>query len=362
MKSALEAVLPHSTGQQIKAQSALLDLTGEALIIRDAEDRIRFWNSGAERLYEWRAAEAMGRNVQELLQETSKPGFDSAVSENESWVRELRHVTKNGKVVFVRSRTKLIRDESGAPESVLIANTDITDRKAMESQVLRMQRGDIAGRLASGIAHDLGNGLAPMLFSVRMLEHERKDDQDRRWLETLRVSTEHVARVVTSLLSFVKGGAERCTPICPGELIEEVAEMLRSAFPRSIRIQVAVDGNLSRILGNFTHIEQAFMNLCLNARDAMPRGGVLSIEAENVGQDDSRRYVLIKITDTGAGIPADITHKLFDPFFTTKDPGHGTGLGLFMVSRILMNHDGYIRVSTTPGQGTQFQIYLPAEV
>ena len=355
-----------SQQEKLAIQAGLLDLTQDALIIRDLEDRIEVWNRGAERLYGWGAAEALGQNIQDLLHDSLEPGFEGDLGDNGEWTGELRQTTKDGKTVFVRSRMKLVRDAAGYPRSVLIANTDITEQKTIQSQLLRVQRMETFGRLFSGIAHDLNNELSPMLLSMRMLEHKQPDAESRRWFETLRVSAQRAGRLITQLLSFIKGIDEERILIRPGDLIEETAEILRSTFPKSIEIKTALANDLWPIVGNATHLQQVLINVCVNARDAMPADGVLTIEAENVTGEpistctDDGNHLLIKITDTGAGIPLEIIDKIFDAFFTTKNGDiTGTGLGLFTVSRILANHKGSIKVSSKVGQGTQFQIYIP---
>src|SRR5436309_869988 len=154
-------------GEGLEIKGALLDLVEDALIVRDLDDCIRFWNKGAERLYGWRAIEAIGQNINDLLRESLLPGFEDVLRENGEWLGELRQTTKQGKTVFVRSRLKLRRDQAGRPQSVLIANTDITRLKMAENQLLRLQRMETIGRLASGIAHDLSNELSPILLATR---------------------------------------------------------------------------------------------------------------------------------------------------------------------------------------------------
>jgi two-component system cell cycle sensor histidine kinase/response regulator CckA len=350
--------------EKLAIQAGLLELTQDALIMRDLEDRIQLWNKGAERLYGWASVEALGQDAQELLQDSFEPGFESGLCDKGEWTGKLRQTTKDGKTVFVRSRMKVLRDEAGSPRFVLIANSDITEQIKIESQLLRVQRMEAIGGLFSGIAHDLNNELAPMLFAMSMLEQKQTNGESRRWFDTLRVSTQRAGRLITQLLSFTKGSDEERTLIRAGDLIQETVDILRSTFPKSIDIKSAVAQELWPVQGNATHLQQVLINLCLNARDAMPAGGVLTIEAENVmaepSSPDVGNRLLIKITDTGIGIPLEIIDKIFDPFFTTKHGDiTGTGLGLFTVSRILANHNGSVKVSSTVGHGAQFQIYLP---
>ena len=361
------------TADQFELQSLLLDQVQLALIVRDLEDRICFWNKGAERLYGWRADEVAGENVYDLLFPRELQGIEEkerVLAETGEWAGELRQVTKTQTAIVVESRWKLRRDESGKPKSVLMVNKDITHTRKLEAGLLRAQRIETAGRLVTSIAHDLNNVLSAMLISMRALS-QQIDPARRDALKVSQLCAEQAAQLITQLLSLTKGVDQESRSIDLRGVIRKAAKILRSTLPQSIKIAIAVRPYLHRIAGNPTQLCQLLLNLGLNARDAMPGGGTLMIEAGNAVVDKNAacsspeavpgEYVLLSVADTGAGIPADIVGRIFEPFFTTKNKSRNTGLGLFAVAEIVKNHKGFINLSTEPKRGTRFLVYLPAE-
>jgi PAS domain S-box-containing protein len=361
--------------ERLREQAALLDKASDVILVQDMEERILFWNRRAERLYGWSAAEARGRSAAELLFRGPAPELEEAaraVLEKGEWGGELSQVTRDGREVLVASRWTLVRDEAGRPRSRLVLNTDITEKKKQEAQFLRAQRLESIGTLAGGIAHDLNNVLTPILMGVDLLLSRTEDPMSRSILATLRESTERGAEMVRQVLSFARGveGQRAALPLPP--LLGELGKLLRQTFPKSIDIQVHAARDLWLVHAEATHIHQLLMNLCVNARDAMPAGGRLTLAAENSRLDaDAARtnvaarpgpYVLLTVADTGTGIPPAILDKIFDPFFTTKEVGKGTGLGLSTVLGIVKSHGGFLNVDSEVGKGTRFLVYLPALV
>jgi PAS domain S-box-containing protein len=359
--------------EQLRVQSVLLDETRDAILIRDLEDRVLWWNKGAERMYGWQASEAVGQNVYELLGLRRVMGFQdmgTALAERGEWTGEMHHLTKDRRQIIVESRWKLMPDEAGQARSVLIVNTDITDRKRLESQFLKVQRMDSMGRMAGGVAHDLNNVLSLILVAFHQLQRKGQDAYYQRWMKALRINAEHAGQLITQLLSVAKGGEEERVQIQPRGVILKITEILRTAFPKSVEIKTRIGLKLWPIVSCATYLHQVLMNLCLNARDAMPKGGILTVEAKNVylkqenllapSELNPGNYVLIKVIDTGIGIPPEIIDRVFEPFFTTKQQ-NGTGLGLTAVLRIVKGHGGFMRVSSDTRTGTQFSVYLPAD-
>jgi PAS domain S-box-containing protein len=359
--------------EALRGQADLLDRARDAIIVRGLEDQVLFWNKSAERLFGWTTEEAIGKNIFDLLNYQNVTLFEESkrvLMEKGEWVGELCLTVKDGKSIMVECHCTLVRDDKGKPKSILDINTDITEKKKLETRFLRAQRMESIGTLASGIAHDLNNVLAPIMMAVKLLQKKVTDEQSRRLLTTLRSSSERGASIVNQLLSFARGAEGEHIVLEPKYLVVEMAKILRETFPKSIHIETSVPEGLWHINGDGTQLHQVLMNLCINARDAMPNGGRLTIEVENAALDenyarlylDARpgRFVVITVTDTGTGIPPHILDKIFEPFFTTKEHGQGTGLGLSTVLGIVKGHKGFINVYSEVGKGTQFKIYLPA--
>jgi PAS domain S-box-containing protein len=360
--------------EQIREQAALLDKAQDAICVTDMSQRILYWNKSAEVLYGWPAADALGKNANELLfkDDATRPmeALKSLISRRE-WKGELRQVTRNGKDIIVESRWTLVPDSQGKPKSILVVNTDITEKKRLETQFFRSQRLENIGMLASGIAHDLNNVLAPIMMGVPMLRESLADDASLNILETLERSAKRGADLVSQILSFARGAEGETRQIQLKHLIVDIERLVRETFPKSIHFKKDMPADLWVLQGNATQLHQVLLNLCVNARDAMPAGGTLSVVAQNQrltreelrGRPDSKPgpYVVITVADTGTGIAPEVLDRIFEPFFTTKEPGKGTGLGLATVQGIVKNHHGFIEVQSEIGKGTQFRIHLPAQ-
>ena len=359
--------------EQIGEQAALLDQAQDAILVRDLEHRILFWNKGAENIYGWTAEEAVGKNAYELLFNQPSPQFDQArqvVIETGKWKGERRQVRRDGGEIIVESRWTLVRDERGQPKSILVINTDITEKKRMESQFLRAQRMESIGTLAGGIAHDLNNVLSPILMAVDMLQLKTTDEASRKWLDVLRTNAERGGNMVRQVLSFARGVEGERVSLQPKHLIKEIVKILRETLPKSIEISFHIPNDLWIISADATQMHQVLMNLCVNARDAMPEGGSISIKAENVLVDENYarmhleakpgRFVMITVSDTGPGMSPEIQSRIFEPFFTTKEMTKGTGLGLSTALTIVKSHGGFINVYSELHKGSQFSLYLPA--
>jgi PAS domain S-box-containing protein len=359
--------------EQLREQAALLDSASDAIIVRDLQARVLYWNRGAERLYGWTAAEAVGANIRDLHYRDMAAQFEETkqvLLKEGKWAGHARHVTKDGRHVDVETRLTLVRDDQGNPKSVLVINTDVTEQKMLEAQFLRAQRMESIGTLAGGIAHDINNILSPILLSVRMLQMKFTDEASQRLLSVLQNSAERGGVMVKQVLEFARGVEGERIVLQLKHLIKEITKTMSETLPKSIEVECFVPADVWPIAGDPTQIHQVLMNLCVNARDAMPHGGVLSVKAENISIDESYsrmildatpgQFVLITVTDTGTGIPTEIISRVFEPFFTTKDHGKGTGLGLSTVLAIVKSHGGFVNVYSEPGRGTQFRVYFPA--
>src|SRR5215204_7364084 len=361
--------------ERIREQAALLDEARDAIVVRGLDQRILFWNKGAQRLYGWTSEEAVGKTARglELLSELNEAQFEQgweAIRARGEWNGEFRQRTKAGELIQVESRWTLVRDDKGEPRSILVINTDITERRKIEQQLLRAQRMESIGTLAGGIAHDLNNILSPILMSIQMLQIKAQDDSSRQWLQMLQSNAERGADMVRQVLSFARGVEGERVAVQPKHLIKDVVGILKDTLPKSISIKYDVPADLWVVSADATQIHQVLMNLCVNARDAMAHGGELTLRAENITLDDNYarmhlealpgRYVLVTVSDTGAGISAEVVGRIFEPFFTTKEVGKGTGLGLSTALTIVRSHGGFINVYSEPRRGTQLAVYLPA--
>ena len=360
--------------QIIAEQADFLDKAQDAILVRDLQGKAVYWNKGAERLYGWTREEVLGRDISELFGSDPKriEEIEAVTISKGEWRGGREHLTKDRRKLTVEASTTLIRDSGGNPHALLAIVTDITEKKRIEAQFMRAQRMESIGTLAGGIAHDLNNILAPIMMSIEILKEMSSEPQATEILETIEVSAKRGADIVRQVLSFARGIEGQRLEIQPKHLIKELEKIIKDTFPKNIRLQFMVPNDTWTVLGDPTQVHQVLLNLCVNARDAMPNGGTLGIEVENCELDahyaamnlqaKPGRYVKISVADTGSGIPPELLEKIFEPFFTTKDLNKGTGLGLSTVTAIVKSHDGNINVYSEPGKGTIFRIYFPALV
>ncbi len=358
--------------EQIREQAALLNKAHDAILVCDLQGRITSWNKGAERVYGWTVEEALHKTFKELVPVQDVAKIDEAQRQTEEkgeWIGELSQTTKSGKAVIVQSHWTLMSDH-GKPTTFLIISTDITEKKHFEEQYLRAQRLESIGILASGIAHDLNNVLAPVLMGAQLLRMTITDPDATGPLDAIESSAQHGSDLVKQILAFGRGvGGERIE-LQLGHLIRDVHKLVRETFPRSIEVELNLPKELWLIKAVSTQIHQVLMNLCVNARDAMPNGGRLQIRAENIHLDESYvagnpevkpgPHLVITVSDTGTGMPPEVIQRIYDPFFTTKEIGKGTGLGLSTVKGIVKNHEGFIQVYSEINKGSRFRVYFPA--
>ena len=284
---------------------------------------------------------------------------------------EYRFVLKDGSTRHIESQASTIKDKSGKVLNVLVVSRDVTEKKALDQQFLRAQRMESIGRLSSGIAHDLNNVLTPIMMSIDILRSKLLSPGDQKLLDTVETSVKRGSNIVKQVLAFGRGVKGERIILQPKHVITEVAKIVGETFPKSIELQTDVAKDLWTISADPTQIHQVLLNLCVNARDAMPDGGILTISAENVALDEDYArmhidakagpYVAVCVTDTGTGIPANILDRIFEPFFTTKEFGRGTGLGLSTTLAIVKSHGGFINVYSETRKGTTFRVYLPAQ-
>ncbi len=440
---------------KIREQAALLDKAHDAILVQSLEGEILYANPSAEKLFGWTATAAdestkrayvspsplrgeragvRGQNVvgqpntSRASNEQADPSpsiplpsegrgksdsapqsfseifsADSAAAEQAratvlregEWNGELKLQTRSGSLVIAASRWTLIRDEHNQPSALLLINSDITEQKNLEQQFLRTQRMNTIGTLAGGMAHDLNNALSPVLLGAQLLRRKAASEDDRKLLSLIETSANRGADMVRQVLLFARRRGGEFERLELGPPVKDLEKMVRETFPKNIAVETFVPHDLWPVQGNLTQLHQVLLNLCVNARDAMPAGGKLSFVADNVElsaaemaslqigapvSDPARssrehqrarsetgapilpssKFVSLSVSDTGTGMPPEVQAKMFEPFFTTKGEGQGTGIGLATVVRIVNSHDGFLRVESEVGHGTTFEIFLPS--
>jgi len=301
-------------------------------------------------------------------------GIRSAIgADKHSWTEEYRFQRKDGTYAFVHDRGFILRDAAGNAVRMVGGMRDLTEKRKMEEQYLRSQRMESIGTLAGGIAHDLNNVLAPIMMAIELLRGGDGGEARRaKILETIYASCRRGADLVRQVLSFARGLDHQRVPIRLDVLVEELTGILKQTFPRNIRIATKLAKDLWPITGDPSQLHQILLNLAVNARDSMPHGGKLTVTATNVAIDAQfaatsqgavpGAYVLLKVSDTGCGIPPEVRDRIFEPFFTTKEVGKGTGLGLATVHTVVKNHGGFLTLDSEIGEGSAFKVYLPADL
>ncbi|MEO6002714.1 MAG: response regulator [Opitutus sp.] len=360
--------------ERIRQQADLLNRAQDAILMRDMEDRITYWNHSAVRIYGWTAEQAQGREATGLWNEDPAQVEIArhATLFYGEWTGEMRQQSRNGTDLIMQSRWSLVQGKDGSAAGFLVINTDIAEKKRLEAQFLRVQRTESIGLLAGGIAHDINNTLVPIMAATDMLESVVSDADGKQYVGAIRSSAQHGAALVRQLLAFARGAVGQHTELKLQPLLQDFVGFVAQTFPRGVELTLESPQQPWAVRGDATQLKQVLINLCLNARDAMPNGGRIAIRLENQQLDEvaakSLRevkpgaHVVLLVSDNGSGMPAAVLDKIFDPFFTTKELGKGTGLGLAAVRGIVKGHNGTIAVESTPGKGTTFRIYLPASI
>ena len=360
---------------KIREQAMLIDIAKEAIIVCDMDGKVIFWNKGAEQIYGFGQDEIIGNDYKLFGTNDYADVFLEArrtVVKSSEWQGQTRHIRKDKSEIDVDSSWTLMLDGKDKPKSILILNSDITDKKKAEAKEFRSQRTEILGQLAGGIAHDLNNILNPIMMATYLLKMTTKDEHGLDLLSKIDSNVTRAADLVKQVLTFARGAEGKQTILQAKHLIKDLAQMIETTFPKSIFLKTNLPTDLNIVRGDPTQLHQVLLNLSINARDAMPNGGDLTIKAKNTTIDKTLSskfpgskpgsYIQISVSDTGTGISIENQKKIFDPFFTSKEIGKGTGLGLSIVETIVKNHRGFIDLVSEEGQGTCFKIYIPATI
>ena len=360
--------------ERVRFQANLLDAVGEAVVAVDLQGRILYWNRMAELLSGWSADEVLGREFPGVT-----PASLLGESVEEMTARALAGGTPSAEIGFRRRDGTTfpallslapVRGADGTVQGLVGVASDLTERKRLEEQLAQAQKMEAIGRLAGGIAHDFNNLLTAISGHVELLlEQLAHGDPLREDLVEIRAATTRAVDLTRQLLAFSRRQVLRPRIVQLSSIIEEMANLLRRLIGEDIRLVLDSDPQLGYVWADPGQLGQVLLNLVVNARDAMPEGGTLSIRAENTDtasglvpgepEPGPGPFVVLTVADTGIGMSREVQEKIFEPFFTTKEPGKGTGLGLATVYGIVKQSGGLVEVESEPGQGTTFRVYLP---
>lgn len=354
----------------------ILDMMPDAIVIIDTTGLIVRVNERVSSVFGYAPDELFGKKVEVLVpmkyrhsHEILRADYTLHPGPRQMGIdQDLTALHKDGHEFQVNISLAPLR--MNGQNVIMAAIRDITERKIWDKHMMRSQRMDSIGTLASGIAHDLNNILTPVLISIPIIRAEISNKRIQELLRMMETNTKRGADLIKQVLSFARGMEGERIPLSIRYLVEDIATFIRQTFSKIIRLQVNINHDLPMTIGDATQLHQVLLNLCVNARDAMPHGGTISITAEPftiaeqyaVMNPDARMgdYILIKVSDQGIGIPQSALDRIFEPFFTTKEHGKGTGLGLSTVHTIVKSHNGFITVYSEVDKGTLFNVYLPA--
>jgi PAS domain S-box-containing protein len=352
--------------------NSIFSASPHAIIAVDRRRNVRVWNPAATAIFGWTDEEVIGRRVPFVTDETRADSerLNERGLQGEHFANlEVRRHRRDGTPVDLFVSAAPTYDADGSIDGFLTVATDVTEHKKLEQQFLRTQRLESLGSLASGIAHDLNNVLAPILMGLELIRHQ-VNEPTQRTVDAMQTCASGGADLVKQVLTFARGVDGKKVSVQPRHLLQDIQKVLLHVLPKSITPVLHFHRDLWMIHGDVTQLHQVLMNLSINARDAMPSGGTLTIRAQNIHLDPAYvamntgcsigPYVLIEVQDTGHGISPDIKEKVFQPFFTTKETGKGSGLGLATVASVVRNHGGFINFYSEVGCGTSFKIYFPA--
>ena len=358
---------------------SVIQSANDAIVLADSAGSIIGWNRAGERIFGFSEEEILGKPITILMSEEYREKHLKGMAHYQA-TGEGRLIGKTVEIEGLRKDggkfpidISLVSWKSGEQSFFSATIRDIAERKNIEAQLMRAQRMESIGTLAGGIAHDLNNILTPILMSIDMLRASSgaiPEAEAEKILATIEASAQRGADIVHQVLAFARGMEGRRAEIRPQDLLKDISQIVSETFPKNIRLKLSAPPEAWSLQADPTQIHQMLLNLCVNSRDAMPEGGLLSIGIENrlfdehyVSMNPQARtgpHLLLSVTDTGTGIPKDILEKIFDPFFTTKEIGKGTGLGLSTTLAIVKSHNGFIHVESEQGHGTTFRIHLPA--
>jgi two-component system cell cycle sensor histidine kinase/response regulator CckA len=357
---------------ELRQQAHIVETISDAVIVMDVDGNVTDWNPAAVRIFGYTKTEMLGRPLRLLNAPESEPELDrqvrDAFAREGRWAGEIPFVRKDGVHGVADVIVAVQRDAEGRASSIISVSRDVTERKRLEAQLQQSQKMEAVGRLAGGIAHDFNNMLtAVKAYTEFLLEDLDQADARRTDVQEIAKAADRAASLTRQLLAFSRKQVLQPRPLDLNDVVESMEKMLRRLIGEDVQIVTRLESDLQLVEADPSQVEQVIMNLAVNARDAMPQGGTLTIETRNVMLEhvdaswgiDPGAYTVLTMSDTGVGMDAATREQAFDPFFTTKPVGQGTGLGLSTVYGIVKQSGGHISVYSEPGHGSTFKVYLP---
>lgn len=359
---------------QTRLLAAAAQSAADAILITGVDGAIEYVNPAFEAMTGYAAAEVLGQNPRVLKSGQHDGAFYRRVFETvasgQSWHGQFVNRRKDGTLITCETSISRVCDPDGAVRNYISVSRDVTEEIRLRERLNRSQRLEAVGQLAGGIAHDFNNILQAILgYAVLNLDELPEDSSARRHNREICVAVQRASELTQQLLAFSRKQVLKREPHDLNEIVRSTTSMLRRVVRENILLDIIPGHHVGTVEADLGQMQQVLMNLCVNARDAMPEGGTIVIETENVTVEPAYaqlnpwaragHFVLLTVSDTGCGMRTEVLDKIFEPFFTTKEEGSGTGLGLATVYGIVKQHDGLIHCYSEEGKGTSFKIYLP---
>jgi len=352
--------------------SRAVDQSPVSIVITDAEGRVQYVNPRFVQVSGCTLEDILDRNLPVLRDghpdDESYQQFWATVRAGREWQGELSRTGPDGGLLWESVQVSCMRNPAGEITNLLCMREDITARKRLEDELRQAQKMESLGTLAGGIAHDFNNLLAVMNgYADISLLHMEDSALLQKSLREIKRAVQRAGGLVRQILTFSRKAEVNFTALDLNQLVRELVTLLAETFPRTVNLGMDLTEGLPPLTADHNQLQQIVLNLCVNARDAMPAGGTISIVTSllapnSLSRPDAvrdQRYACLQVTDTGTGMTPEVRARIFEPFFTTKQVNQGTGLGLAVVYGIVASHHGFIDVDSTPGVGSTFRIYLP---